>query len=57
MIDDRTTKIQVLILKNLYLQTKNKCHFYDIPLSEVISLAFEKFMLGEFDKELNISKD
>ena len=35
----------------------NKCKYNDIPIQEVLSLAVEKFINGEYDGELEIIKD
>ena len=35
----------------------NKCKYNDMPTQEVISLAVEKFINGDYDEELGLIKN
>lgn len=43
--------------EHLHFLFVNKCKYNDIPIQEVLSLAVEKFIDGDYDEELGIIKD
>lgn len=53
-IDDGHVEIKVKLDKRQHVRFKHKCNFYDVTYAEVFNLAVEKFIDGEYDKELNI---
>jgi len=49
--------IRILLPEQLHFMLKNKCSFRDISMQEVFSLCAEKFINGDFDKELGLEID
>ena len=53
----RVQSITITLPRNLAEKLKNKCHFYDIPISDAASFLFDKFVNGDYDKELELPVD
>jgi len=51
---DSTRSITFSIPENVFFHFKNKCLFYDITRSDVLTTLVEKFIDGDFDKEFGI---
>ena len=49
-------KLQVNIPSDLRFRFKNKCYFYELNQSNVVSFLIDKFNEGMFDEELGISE-
>ena len=47
-------RLRVDVPDDLWEKFKHRCHFYEVPAKETITLLMYKFMQGHFDKELNI---
>ena len=41
----------------VYYNFKQKCDFYEIKMPEIFLFFIEKFIDGDFDKELNIPEE
>ena len=57
MMEYRVQNITITLPRNLAEKLKNKCHFYDIPISDAASFLFDKFVNGDYDKELELPVD
>ena len=49
--------INVRFPEKLWRKFENKCYYYEITHAEVLNLCVEKFLEGEFDKELQLPVD
>jgi hypothetical protein len=56
-MNEKTYKLGINLTEDMYLALKNKCHFYDIPMKDVIFYLVEEFLDGKFDKDLNLPVD
>ena len=49
--------VTIPLKADIRFKFKNRCKFYDITSQEVLSFLIDKFLEGDFDKELNIPTD
>ena len=52
-IDDIKT-FQLCLPEHVHFLFKNKCNFHDLSMQEVLAFCIEKFINGEYDKELGL---
>ena len=48
--------LKVPIEERVHSKFINRCDFYDVTLSESFAFTMEKFIKGDFDRDLNIQK-
>lgn len=46
--------VRFSMLENMHFLFKNKCDFNDLTVQEVLAFCVEKFINGEYDKELGL---
>ncbi|MFA5154345.1 MAG: hypothetical protein WC554_17480 [Clostridia bacterium] len=56
-MNEKTYRLRFDVVEEIYLPFKEKCRFYDIPMKDVILFMVEKFLDGDFDKELKLPVD
>jgi hypothetical protein len=56
-MDERIKALKIYLTRNSYDKFKNKCQFYDISESEVCAFLIEKYIDGDFDRELRLPVD